>query len=481
MNDFGRKKTEHENVSASKNVGETLDFIEKNNPNIDNKNLPDIATYHEAHHRKGKAHPDFTKIRNAALFQLLPKLDYDAAASLPHDELVKQLQDIIRLVLIEMKLNLNRKEEEMLETSLIDEILGLGPLEVLLTDPEVNDILINGPKQIFIERRGKLELTDIELRDEQHIRNIANRICARVGRHVSNASPLVDTRLEDGSRVNIILPPLSLRGTAISIRKFSVKPFTMADFVNNGTLSQEMANFLEASAASKMNIIISGGTGSGKTTLLNVLSQSIPDDERIITIEDSAELNLNQIHVLPLEARPANTDDEGEVTIRELVVNALRMRPDRIIVGEVRGGEIMDMLQAMNTGHEGSMGTVHANGPAQSLTRLENMASMAGFLYPIHVIRRQLAEALNIIVQISRMKDGKRRITSIHEIVGMEDDEIVLQELFKYSFISRDEQGNIKGDFVSSGNESVNIEKYKMFGYDDQVIEALKKDNKDGE
>lgn len=478
MQEFGRKKKENDDTGQPQNIATTLGFIDAaQQQNKSKESLPDKVTYHEANHRDGKAPPNFTEIRNSALFRLMPKLDYDVAANLSYEELLIQLHDAIRQVLLEMKLRLNTKEEQMLEASLVDEILGLGPLEVLLSDPEVNDILVNGPDQIFVERRGKLELTDIQLRDEIHLRNIADRICARVGRHVDNAAPLVDTRLTDGSRVNIILPPLSLKGTAISIRKFSLKPFTISDLIKNGTLSQDMADFLVASAASKMNIIISGGTGSGKTTLLNVLAQSIPENERIITIEDSAELNLKQLHVLPLESRQSNIEGEGQISIRDLVINALRMRPDRIIVGEVRGGEIMDMLQAMNTGHEGSMGTVHANGPAQSLTRLENMASMAGFLYPVGVIRKQLVEALDLIVQISRMKDGKRRITSINEVVGIEDGEIILQELFNYKFLSRDEEGNMTGEFNCVHHESNNIEKYRMYGYDQQVEKALGDEN----
>ena len=431
------------------------------------------ATYHETHHRTGKFPPDFNKIRNQALFRLLPKLDYETAAKLPRDELVRQLRDVIHEILGEMKLALNFDEEEGIEISLIDELLGLGPLEALLGDEKVNDILVNGSGQTFVERDGKLELTDIQLRGEGHVRNIADRICSHVGRHVDTASPLVDTRLADGSRVNIIIPPLSLKGTAISIRKFGVKPFTMDSLIELGTLSPQMAVFLKAAAASKLNIIISGGTGSGKTSLLNVLSQSIPDDERIITIEDSAELNLQQPHVLPLEARPRNLEGLGQITIRDLVINALRMRPDRIIVGEVRGGEVMDMLQAMNTGHEGSMGTVHANGPKQSLTRLENMASLSGYNYQSSVLRRQLVEALDIIVQIARMSDGKRRITSIVEVVDIKGGEIELQELFNYRFITREDEGVLTGSFDYSGITPICMEKLRMYGYVKEVEEAL--------
>lgn len=439
----------------------------------DIENLVSEATYREAEHRKGKFPPHFNRLRNEALFRLLPKLDYEAAAKLPREDLVWQLRNVIRSILAEMNLTLNLEEEEGLEISLVDELLGLGPIEVLLADPEVNDILVNGYGQVYVERKGKLELTDIQLRGESHVRNIADRICAHVGRRVDTSSPVVDTRLADGSRVNIIIPPLSLKGTAISIRKFGVKPFTLDSLVEMGTLSQQMAIFLKAATASKFNIMISGGTGSGKTTLLNVLSAEIEDGERIITIEDSAELNLQQSHVLPLEARPRNLEGGGQVTIRDLVVNALRMRPDRIIVGEVRGAEVMDMLQAMNTGHEGSMGTVHANGPRQSLTRLENMASMAGFNLEPHILRRQMAEALDLIVQISRMKDGKRRITSIREVIGIDNEEIQLQELFRYRFIGREEDGDMTGTFEYTGNEVYSMEKFRMFGYDREVKEAL--------
>ena len=439
----------------------------------DPDSLPKNVTYKEADHRKGKFPPNFNKIRNEALFRLLPKLDYEAAAKLPREELVWQLREVIREILAEMKLTLNHREEEGLEISLVDELLGLGPLEPLLADPEVNDILVNGAGHTYVERDGKLELTDIQLRGESHVRNIADRICTSMGRHVDSVSPLVDTRLADGSRVNIIIPPLSLKGTAISIRKFSVKPFTLESFVENGTLSEQMAIFLKAATASKLNIIISGGTGSGKTTLLNVLSENIGDAERIITIEDSAELNLQQPHVLPLEARPKNLEGGGEITIRNLVVNALRMRPDRIIVGEVRGAEIMDMLQAMNTGHEGSMATVHANGPKESLTRLENMASMAGFNYATQVLRRQMAQAFNLVIQIARMEDGKRRVTSIQEVIGFDGEDITLQELFRFHFLEREEGGTLKGEFLYTGNTPGCMEKFRMYGHDREVKEAL--------
>lgn len=431
------------------------------------------ATYLESDHRKGDFPPHFNRIRNEALFRLLPKLDYEAAAKLPREDLVLQLRNVIRSIFEEMHLTLNLGEEEGLEVSLVDELLGLGPLEPLLADEHVNDILVNGYGQTYVERRGKLELTDIQFRGESHVRNIADRICSHVGRHVDTASPVVDTRLADGSRVNIVIPPLSLKGTAISIRKFGVKPFTLDSLVENETLSQQMAIFLKAAAASKFNIMISGGTGSGKTTLLNVMSQMIDEAERIVTIEDSAELNLQQPHVLPLEARPRNLEGGGQITIRDLVINALRMRPDRIIVGEVRGAEVMDMLQAMNTGHEGSMGTVHANGPKQSLTRLENMASMSGINYQPLALRRQLVEALDLIVQIARMGDGKRRITSIQEVVGVKDGEIQLRELFNYHFLSRDESGGLSGKFEYSGILPQGMDKFRMFGYDHEVEEAL--------
>lgn len=481
MTEFGRKEIKPPTNNSTGAIGKSLDAIDnaskgrasQNKESNASSKIPGNITYHEANHHEGASPPDFNRIRNAALFRLLPKLDYEAAAQLSRDEIIWQLRDVIGAILVEMKITLNRSEERVLEIALVDELLGLGPLEVLLADPEVNDILVNGPKQIYVERKGKLELTDIQLRDEDHVRNIADRICTSVGRHIDSASPLVDARLADGSRVNVIISPLSLKGTAISIRKFSVHPYTLDSLVENGTMSHQMAVFLKASGASKLNIIISGGTGSGKTTLLNVLSEVIEEGERIITIEDNAELNLRQPHVLTLEARPRNLEGGGQVTIRDLVVNALRMRPDRIIVGEVRGGEVMDMLQAMNTGHEGSMATVHANGPKQSLTRLENMASMSGFFYPTHVIRGQLAEAINLIIQISRMKDGKRRITSIQEIVGIEDEEIILQELFRFNFTSLEEDGRLKGDFEYTGIEPLCMEKFRMFGYGGEIEEIL--------
>ena len=320
------------------------------------------------------------------------------------------------------KIQLNKVEQEDLVKMLLDKMLGLGPLEPLLADESINDIMVNGHNQVYVERRGKLELTDVKFRDDRHVMNVATRIVSQIGRRVDESSPLVDARLQDGSRVNIIIPPLAIDGPSISIRKFSKKKITLDVMEQQQNLSTSMASVLRIAARSKLNILISGGTGSGKTTLLNAMSQMIDHGDRIVTIEDAAELRLQQPHVVRLETRPSNLEGQGAITMRDLVKNALRMRPDRIILGEVRGSEALDMLQAMNTGHEGSMSTVHANRPREALTRLENMVSMAGVSLPPKAVRTQIAAALDVIIQISRMRDGIRRITHIMEVVGMEDD-----------------------------------------------------------
>ena len=377
-------------------------------------------------------------------------------------------------VLQEFKITLNRPEQQQLQAALIDEILGLGPLEVLLKDPTITDIMVNGPYQVYVERNGKLELTDVKFRDDEHVLHVAGRIVNRVGRRVDQTSPMADARLADGSRVNIVLPPLAVKGPTLSIRKFSEQPITLDKMVEQDNLSPEMAVILKAAAASKLNIIISGGTGSGKTTLLNALSSLIGEGERIVTIEDAAELKLQQPHVVTLETRPKNLEGAGEITIRDLTINALRMRPDRIILGEIRGPECLDMLQAMNTGHDGSMCTLHANRPREALIRMENMATMSGLNYPLSAIRTQIAEAVDLIVQISRMRDGKRRIVSITEVVGMEGDVVVVQELFSYRYLSDDENGMMQGVFEFSGLRPHCYEKFREYGHDRAVMEALK-------
>ena len=356
---------------------------------------------------------------------------------------------------------------------LLNDMLGLGPLEPLLADDAVTDIMVNGPKQVYVERKGKLELTDVVFKDNQHVQNIATRIVTRIGRRIDESSPLCDARLEDGSRVNIIIPPLAIDGPSISIRKFSKKSITLDVMATQKNISAAMATVLKVAARSRLNILISGGTGSGKTTLLNALSQLIDLGERIVTIEDAAELQLQQPHVVRLETRPPNLEGEGEITMRDLVKNSLRMRPDRIILGEVRGSEAVDMLQAMNTGHEGSMCTVHANRPREALTRLENMVGMAGINLPSKAVRTQIADALDVIVQISRMRDGVRRVTSVTEVVGMEGDVITTQELFSFDFEGEDANGMLMGSFVPGGLRPHFTPKAEYFNLDRPLLEAI--------
>ena len=355
-------------------------------------------------------------------------------------------------------------ERSKIVSDLKDEMLGLGPIEVLLKDPTVTEVMVNGPKKIFVERMGRLQLTDIQFHDDSHVMNIIERILSPIGRHIDESVPLVDARLEDGSRVNIIIPPLSLVGPCITIRKFATKALSVDNLITFGTLDRKMADFIKACIQARINILVSGGTGSGKTTTLNVLSSFIPENERIVTIEDAAELKLQQEHVVTLESRPANIEGNGEITIRDLVKNALRMRPDRIIVGEVRGGEALDMLQAMNTGHDGSLTTAQANNPRDALSRLETMVLMAGFEMPIRAIREQVSSAIELILQQSRLKDGSRKITYITEVQHMEGDVITTQDLFRFEQTGMDENGKLTGHFVSTGMQPGFMDKFQVNG-----------------
>jgi pilus assembly protein CpaF len=350
---------------------------------------------------------------------LLERIDVTVASRLPRKELARQISNVVVEILGELKLQLNLLEQRDLVTMLLNDMLGLGPLEPLLADEAVTDIMVNGAKQVYVERKGKLEITDVKFRDNQHVLNICSRIVSQVGRRVDESQPLCDARLLDGSRVNIIIPPLAIDGPSISIRKFSKKGITLDIMAKQRNVSENMAKVMKIAARSRLNILISGGTGSGKTTLLNAMSQLIDVGERIVTIEDAAELQLQQPHVVRLETRPPNLEGVGEINMRDLVKNALRMRPDRIILGEVRGAEALDMLQAMNTGHDGSLGTVHANRPREALTRLENMIGMASVTLPAKAVRTQISSAIDMIVQVSRMRDGMRRVTHIMEVVGM--------------------------------------------------------------
>ncbi len=407
---------------------------------------------------------------------LMDRIDISKAVTLPPDELASQISEVVGEILGDEKIQLNGSEQRDLVTTLLNDLLGLGPLEVLLADDKVTDIMVNGPKQIYVERGGKLTLTDVTFRDDAHVMNIATRIVSRIGRRVDESSPLVDARLQDGSRVNIIIPPLALDGPTISIRKFAKQKITLEKMEGAGNISGPMATVLKIASRCRLNIVISGGTGSGKTTLLNAMSRMIDNGERIVTIEDAAELQLQQPHVVRLETRAPNLEGNGEITQRELVKNALRMRPDRIILGEIRAGEALDMLQAMNTGHDGSMCTLHANRPREALTRLENMVAMTGVKLPHEAVRAQIAGAVNMIVQIARMRDGVRRITHITEVVGMEGEVVTTQDLFTFDFEGEDAQGNLVGRFKGSGLRPNFTARAQYFGLDRALLEAINTD-----
>jgi pilus assembly protein CpaF len=404
---------------------------------------------------------------------IMGRIDLAAAVSLPRKELVRQLEGLVAEMLTEQRLQLNRPEQEDLVYQIVNDMMGLGPLEPLLEDDGVTDIMINGPKQIYIEKRGKLELTSITFEDGAHLLNICNRIVSRIGRRVDESSPICDARLLDGSRVNIIIPPLAIDGASVSIRKFGKRQIGFDQMAQQGNISPAMATVLRIAARCRLNLIVSGGTGSGKTTMLNALSGMIENGERVVTIEDAAELRMQQPHVVRLETRPANLEGNGEVSMRDLVKNALRMRPDRIILGEVRGPEAIDLLQAMNTGHDGSMGTLHANRPREALTRLENMVTMGVASLPPKAIRTQIAGSLQLIVQISRMRDGIRRVTHITEVMGMEGEVIITQDLFTYEFKGETADGKLTGAFKSSGLRPHFLPRAAYYGLDRVLMEAM--------
>ncbi len=398
------------------------------------------------------------RIQNRVIQDLDPKLDLSNQV-----EVRRQIEEIFGKVIDEEGLALTRAERVRMLEQITDEIIGLGPLEPLLRDESITEVMVNGPRQVYIERSGKLELTNVVFQNDDHVMRIIDRIIAPIGRRVDESSPMVDARLTDGSRVNAIIPPLSLVGPVITIRKFSASPFTTDDLVRFGTATPDMFEFLRACVEARLNVVVSGGTGSGKTTMLNVLSSFIPNDERIVTIEDAAELQLRQEHVVTLESRPPNIEGKGAIPIRELVRNALRMRPDRIIVGECRAGEALDMLQAMNTGHDGSMTTVHANSPRDMLSRLETMVLMAGMDLPLRAIREQVASAIDLIVHQSRLKDGTRQITNITEVQGMEGDVIVMQDIFVFEQTGVVE-GKIQGRLKPTGIRPKFVEKFEVQG-----------------
>ncbi len=383
--------------------------------------------------------------------RVIDLLDMNAIGTMAQDVVTDQLSRLIEQLLQEESVPLNQRERAQLTQDVLHEVLGLGPLEPLLADATVNDILVNGHKQVFVERFGRLELTPVRFKDDAHLKKIIEKIVSRVGRRIDESVPMVDARLADGSRVNAIIPPLAIDGPSLSIRKFSKDPLQLQHLTEKRSLTPEIGELIKAIVQARLNVLISGGTGTGKTTLLNILSGFIPNNERIVTIEDAAELQLRQEHVVRLETRPANIEGKGEIAQRELVKNALRMRPDRIILGEVRGAESLDMLQAMNTGHDGSLTTVHANSCRDALTRIETLVSMAGFNLAPKAMRHYISSALDVIIQIARLSDGTRKLVSIQEIVGMEGDLITLQELFVFQQTGLDESRKVKGRFKATG------------------------------
>jgi len=417
------------------------------------------------HTQKSEPKEDQYKDLKSRIFN---KVVEEVSISHENEDDMQDVEDEIRRIInevIESEANyLTRNERNTITRDIINETIGFGPITPLLNDPEINEVMVNGPNQIYVERHGKLELSDITFRDNNHLFHIIERIVAPLGRRIDESSPMVDARLPNGSRVNIIIPPLALNGPTITIRKFSDNPYTVNDLIRFGTMTAEVAQFLKACVEARLNIIVSGGTGSGKTTTLNVLSSFIPSDERIVTIEDAAELQLKQNHIVRLETRPPNVEGKGAVTIRDLVRNSLRMRPDRIIVGEVRSGEALDMLQAMNTGHDGSLTTAHANSPRDILSRLETMVLMSGMDLPVRAIREQISSAIDLIVQQTRLKDGSRKITYITEVSGMEGDVITLQDIFVYKEEGLDNNGRLKGRLAPTGLKPGFMDKLRKTG-----------------
>lgn len=411
-----------------------------------------------------QASPEYYELKSKLHTQLLGRIDLEVMSSMSPERLRKELAILVERLLVETGAALNANERQKMVLDIQDEVMGLGPLEPLLADPTVSDILCNGPRNIYVERHGRLELANVVFADSAHLMKIIDKIVSRIGRRVDESSPMVDARLPDGSRVNAIIPPLSLDGPLLSIRRFSAVPLRSEDLIKSKSLTPELALLLNGMVRAKMNILISGGTGTGKTTLLNVLSSAIPPTERIVTIEDAAELQLQQPHVVRLETRPANIEGKGEVNQRALMRNSLRMRPDRIIVGEVRGVEVVDMLQAMNTGHEGSMATVHANSPRDALTRLENMAAMGGLSIPPKIMRQQICSSIMAIIQVTRLTDGQRKLVSLQEIVGMEGEVITMQEIYAFSQTGVADNGAVLGYFGATGIRPKFMGRLKAYG-----------------
>jgi pilus assembly protein CpaF len=401
--------------------------------------------------RTGLSFKEYQELKSSVHRDLISRVDLERVANQRDERIRSQVLSVIQDLVANLKTPLSGRERERLALEVLDEVFGLGPLEPLLQDPTINDILVNGPKQTYVERSGVLEESNVMFKDNAHLLNVIDKIVSAVGRRVDESSPMVDARLADGSRVNVIIPPLALDGPHISIRRFGHIPISEEDLLRNQTLTQPMLELLRGAVKSRLNVVISGGTGAGKTTLLNVLSGYISDKERIVTIEDSAELQMKQRHCVRLETRPANIEGRGQVMQRQLVINSLRMRPDRIVVGEVRGEEALDMLQAMNTGHDGSLTTVHANSPRDALARIETMAMMANLNLPEKAVRRQIASAVQLVVQISRFNDGTRRVTALSEITGMEEDIVSMQDVFVFEKQGVSADGRVLGSFTATG------------------------------
>ena len=413
-----------------------------------------------------KRKKELEELANEALNRVIDNININpqTADSMQRKNVLEGIAEIINLLLVENKTHLSLGEKQKAANYVMDEIFGYGPITTLLNDPTVSEIMVNGPDNVYVEKHGKIEKAENTFRDDMHVMHTIEKIIAPLGRRVDESSPMVDARLPDGSRVNIIIPPLSVKGPIITIRKFAIEPYTLEDLISFGTLNQDMARLLRACVRGKINIIVSGGTGSGKTTLLNVISGFIPHSERIVTIEDAAELQLQQEHVVTLESRPPNIEGKGKVTIRDLVVNSLRMRPDRIIVGEVRSGEALDMLQAMNTGHDGSITTIHANNSRDTLSRIETMVMMSGMELPSRAIREQISSAINLVIQISRFPDGARKIINISEITGMEGETITLQDIYIFKQEGFNERGEVIGNHIATGIVPVFLSKIKAMG-----------------
>ncbi len=389
------------------------------------------------------------RVKNRLQARLIEEID--ETEELDKEQTAVRIVELLDAVVAELGLTITKLEKQKLQDSVLHDFLGLGPIEALVNDPAITEIMVNGPNQVFIEQKGKLTLSGVQFESDAQLRRVIDRIVSTIGRRIDESSPMVDARLKDGSRVNVIIPPLALNGAILTIRKFSKTPYMINDLIKFGTITEPMANFVKAAVRARLNILVSGGTGSGKTTTLNVLSSFIPEEERIVTVEDAAELQLNQDHVVTLESRPANVEGRGRIAIRDLVVNALRMRPDRIVVGECRGGEALDMLQAMNTGHDGSLTTIHANSPHDSLNRLETLVLMAGAELPSRAIREQISSAINVIVQQSRLRDGQRKVIAISEVIGLHGDQIKTQDIFVFKQTGVSEDGKVQGYFTATG------------------------------